>query len=542
MAPEHWRFQRILLRKDLDPKGEIQEAVLVKLGFGVQSVSSQSEETVRRIATELWEDLPHVAALLINNRYVDDLAKSTDSQEESRELANDTSAVLKSKLNMAIKGWSIAGLPPPEEVTKDGKSVDIGGHTWYTEADLFSNNIPPICLVKKQRGKLPDGVVPFDPKTMSLDDYVPQDLTRRMVTSTVAKVWDPLGKSAPVTLRLKHDLRRLIRECPEWDTVIPRDARSLWLQNFEIIEKMRGNLYPRCSRPIDALRKSGRVIICVDAAEWGMVVSAYIGWERESGKYSCSHLYGKGLLGPEQLTLAQKELHILSTGADISELLSNVLEDWIEEIIVVSDSEISLCWAIYETVELNQYNRVRVINIVSKLDLNNLYHVKGSENPADIGTRMKMITASDVEPGSIYLSGKDWMRLPRAEAIKTGAVRPVEDIKLSHDQKKVMKKGIVYDDFHEDDVIIGTLIVARVDTSKVAEREIEAAYPFSPLRRNFLSLVNITAYVLKPLKILRRIRLRSTQQPLVENNLDSSRFSILSYYSEQIVKPPPLLI
>ena len=539
LAPEHWRFQRILLRRDLDPNGDLLEAVLVKLGFGVQSVSSQSEETVRRVAKDLWQDYPDVAALLINHRYVDDLAKSTDSKEQSQLLAKQTSSILKSQLNMNIKGWSIAGFPPPADVTKDGVSVDIGGHIWYTEADLFTNNIPPICLEKKQRGKLPDGVLPYDPNTMKLEEYVPENLTRRMITSTVAKVWDPLGKNAPVTLRLKNDLRRLIRESPEWDEVVSKDARGLWLQNFAIIEDIRGNMYTRCNRPADALRKTCRVILVVDAAEWGMVVAAYVGWERKNGQYSCDHLYGKGLLGPEQLTLAQKELHILSTGADISELLSNVLEDWIEEVIIASDSEISLCWSIYETVKLNQYNRVRVINIVSKIDLENLYHVKGTENPADIGTRMKMITASDVEPGSIYLTGKPWMKLSRAEAIKTGILRPVEDIRLSHEQKKVMRKGIVYDSFDEDDTVIGTLLVARVDVSKVAEREVEAAYPYSPLLRNFLSLVDITALILKPIKILQKIRSNKSTQQGTRNNVDSNRFSITSYYSNKIVRPPP---
>ena len=188
-------------------------------------------------------------------------------------------------------------MPPPPEVTKDGVSVEIGGHIWYTESDLFSNNIPPICLVKKQRDKLPDGVSVYDPKTMSLDDYVPEILTRRMVTSSVAKIWDPLGKNTPVTLRLKHDLRRLIRECPEWDVAISQEARALWLQNFAIIEDIRSFMYVRCSKPADAVRKTCRLWLLVDAAEWGMVVSVYVGWQRKNGQYSCSHLFGKGLLG-----------------------------------------------------------------------------------------------------------------------------------------------------------------------------------------------------------------------------------------------------
>ena len=104
---------------------------------------------MRRVAKDLWQEYPDVAGLLINPRYVDDLAKSTDSKEQSQLLAKQTSSILKSRLSMDIKGWSIAGFPPPAEVTKDGVSVDIGGHIWYTEADLFTNNIPPICLEKK---------------------------------------------------------------------------------------------------------------------------------------------------------------------------------------------------------------------------------------------------------------------------------------------------------------------------------------------------------------------------------------------------------
>ena len=513
LVAEHWQYQRILLRENLDPEGKLLEAVLVKLAFGVQSVSAQSEETVKRVARELWDTFPKVAALLIRKRYVDDIAKSTNSTEESKKLTEETSRILKKKLNMEIKGWSFSGENPPPEVTKDGVSVDLGGHTWYTEIDVFTNNIPPICLIKKQRGKLPEGVFGFDPKTMKLEEYVPDDLTRRMCTSAVAKVWDILGKTTPVTLRLKHDLRRLISESPEWDTPLSSQARSLWIQNFGIIENIRGLVYIRCSKPKDALRTTCRLWIVVDAAEWGMIVTVYVGWERKGGGYSCSHLYGKGLLGPEALTLPQKELHILSVGADISELLSVMLEDWVEEILVAGDSEIALCWSTYETVKLSMYNRVRVVNIVSKLNLQNLFHIKGSENPADIGTRMKSVTAEDVQPGSDYLCGKSWMRLSKEDATKTGVIKPIDQIKLGHEQKKVLKKGIVFDSFEkDDDNVVAVLVAARVDVKKVAKREVETDYPFSPLARNFLSFVNITAIVLKTTKILKKMREKKTNQ------------------------------
>ena len=243
----------------------------------------------------------------------------------------------------------------------------------------------------------------------------------------------------------------------------------------------------------------------VDAAEWGMILTVYVGWERKDGSYSCSHLLGKGLLGPEALTLPQKELHVLSTGADVSQLLSVMLSDWVEEILIAGDSEIALSWVCYESVKLNLYNRVRVVNIISKISLDNLFHVKGSENPADIGTRMKGIKAEDVYPTSDYLCGKSWMLLSKDEVVKSGKIKPIDQIKLDHDQKRTLKKGIVFDSFEKDqEDIIGVLMTARIDQEKVALREVESGYLFSPLKRNFLSFVNVTALFRKAVRSFKK--------------------------------------
>ena len=536
LVPEHWCYQRILLRENLHPEGTLQEAVLVKLAFGVQSVSSQSEETVKMLAKDLWKDNPDVANLLTSKRYVDDLAKSSVSREISVKLTKDTSEILKSRLNMEIKGWTLSGMPPPGEVSKDGITVELGGHTWYPEADLFTLNIPPICFAKKQRGKLPAGEIVYNSKTMNLSDFVPSNLTRRMVTSAVAKVWDILGKTAPVTLRFKHDLRMLIKEAPEWDRPISPKARALWIQNLEEIDKLRGIVYPRCARPPDALRSTCRLWVLVDAAEWGMILTVYAGWERASGEYSCSHLYGKGLLGPEGLTLPQKELHVLSKGADVAELLSVVIEDWVEEVLIGGDSEIAICWVAYETVKLNQYNRVRVINITSKISLQNLFHIKGTENPADIGTRMRFITHEDVQPGSMYLCGRPWMRLSKEQAISQGFIKPIEDIKLAHEQKKVLKKGIVFESFEEDEDsdLFAVMVPARFDKGKIAERLAYSDYVFSPLTRNFLSFLEVIAIVHK-VKTWRKVE----SNPItIENSKIEPKFNAQIFYSDKVVKPP----
>ena len=131
---------------------------------------------------------------------------------------------------------------------------------------------------------------------MKIEEFVPQNLTRRMSSSSVAQQWDITGKIAPITLRLKHNIRKLIAESPEWDTFVYALARGLWIQNFDIMDRVRYFVYVQITRPSDACRTSCRLWIMVDAAEWGPMLTVYVGWQRESGSYSCAHLYAKSSL------------------------------------------------------------------------------------------------------------------------------------------------------------------------------------------------------------------------------------------------------
>ena len=68
-------------------------------------------------------------------------------------------------------------------------SVGFGGLLWYPEADTYSLNIPSLCFERKQRGKLPEGAFGFDPKDMSMEDYVPENLSR----SKLQEQWQESG-------------------------------------------------------------------------------------------------------------------------------------------------------------------------------------------------------------------------------------------------------------------------------------------------------------------------------------------------------------
>ena len=292
----------------------------------------------------------------------------------------------------------------------------------------------------------------------------------------------------------------------------------------------------RSSIPSDALSSKARLLLLCDAADIGIVLAAYVGYPRPGGVWSCDLLFGKGLLAQENWTIPLKELHGLSALSNLKVILENSLSNWVDSIHAFSDSEIAICWSVYERTKLTTFVRNRVINIRTKLGLDILHHVDGKENPTDVGTRPELTSAESVQPGSVWLAGKEWMKLSIEKAKDNGVIKTVEDIKLTNDKKKTFKEGIAFDTF--DEVEQGFFAVARLekeDKVRIAKRQAFSHYLFDPLKRSFKSCVRITALViLAKVKWMKRLVTRKIERGEVPESelkkLDytAPRFSVFS--------------
>ena len=486
LEEESWPFQKLILREDLNPNGRLIKAVITSAIFGVCSSGGQSEEVCRLLSDLVKKEHPLVSKLLLKARYVDDILKSMKNLEEAVELMKETETVLK-KIGMNIKGYSMSGQNPPEELTEDGVSVSLTGMTWFPSVDSFKLNISNLHFGKKKRGRYIDLDVFDMDKHGNIENFVENKvITRRNCTSVIARIYDLCGKVAPLTLRFKHDLRRLIEENPEWDDPISARQRFRWIQNFKIIQDLRDIMYFRCPIPSNALSLKGRIWILCDAADGGVMVGAYIGFPIPENRWSCSNLLGKGLLAPEEWTIPKKELQALFTASNVKVIIERSCGDWIDEILVGGDSEIALAWCIYENVKLNVFHRNRVNNIRSKLSLDQLHHVQGPENPTDTGTRPDAVNVQSILPGSEWLSGKEWMRKSHEEALAEGVIKSVKDNKL----------GVIFDTFDTDENNVAVAMVNTIDLQKIAEREAFSEYIFPPLKRSFRPTVRIISLVI----------------------------------------------
>ena len=93
LVASQWNLQRILYRKNLDPKGEVLEAVIKTLIWGIKSVSGQSECSILKLAEFIKDKNPRLYDLLLNCRFCDDLENCAASIEELKHLTSDADGV-----------------------------------------------------------------------------------------------------------------------------------------------------------------------------------------------------------------------------------------------------------------------------------------------------------------------------------------------------------------------------------------------------------------------------------------------------------------
>ena len=406
LVPTQWNLQRFLYRKDMDINNPVLEGCIMTLIYGVKSVSAQSEYAIKLLADLVREEFPKVSTLLEDGRYVDDQGESKSTKEECYELIEQSNKSF-NMVGLKAKQWTVSGEIPADTVSKDGASLDVGGLKWFPVLDALETKIPPLHFGSKNRGRLSSKVKIFDGTNLSpqnllskLDEFTPSSLTRRMVASKRASIFDVVGNLAVLLIRSSVLLRATVKSTNNWDDVMSADLRSKWLKEFLLWEKLRGLQFDRAIMPHDAVDSKMRVIVAADAAQPAMVIGSWGGFRKLDGSWSCQLILGRALLTAEDSTIPKSELTALTAGSNMSWLVKNSLKECVDEVILISDSVIALCWTSSDKKQLSLFHRNRVLQIRRMIGLDQIYHVDTNHNPSDVGTRPDAVTIDDVSQNS----------------------------------------------------------------------------------------------------------------------------------------------
>ena len=228
LQPAQWNLQRILYKKDLNPSAPVQQACVTTLIYGVKSVAGQTEHAFEEIAEQIKDEKPKVAKLLTSGRYCDNLLDSAASLHEVQHLAAETTEVL-DRLNLPTKGFSFSSENPQQQETLDGISIDVSGMRWCTLIDSIEVKVPSLHFGKHVRGRVVATEFFEKGDFAKMNTFVPENLTRRMVVSKRAALYDPLGKFEPIKAMLKIHEREVVLATTGWDDSISNDLRIKWV-------------------------------------------------------------------------------------------------------------------------------------------------------------------------------------------------------------------------------------------------------------------------------------------------------------------------
>jgi len=144
-----------------------------------------------------------------------------------------------------------------------------------------------------------------------MEKFVPSKLTKRTITSIFMGIYDLRGLLAPLTGRLKRDLRDILVATPQWDHAVDSISRSKWVKNFLDVERLRVMKFTRPRMPIDAKNSKMRLWILVDASKQLIVIWAAVGFKRTNGEWSVAFLVARCLLVPKDMTIPRAEMEAL---------------------------------------------------------------------------------------------------------------------------------------------------------------------------------------------------------------------------------------
>ena len=270
-----------------------------------------------------------------------------------------------------------------------------------------------------------------------VDSLKSVQMTKRILLGLTNSFGDFLGIASPYTIRLKLNMKKLFEvDIPlGWDDDIPQELRDKWVEL--VVEALVAEFmsFGRSTRPANAI--GGPTVVGFgDGAFAAFAAVIYLVWEVScqlgedcDGHFSSAILCAKCKVTPLRgFTIPRSEL---SGGVLVSRLVLAVvkalskLEEKPVNSIILLDSMCTISTLEENARKLKPFFHNRRGEILNNMDqirnfcpIENLHHVSGKLNPADIATRGNS-RIEDIGPDSFWQTGPDFLCSPRSKWLVT---------------------------------------------------------------------------------------------------------------------------
>ena len=172
-----------------------------------------------------------------------------------------------------------------------------------------------------------------------------QPLTKRVLVSSIAKVFDVLGWFSPTIIKMKILIQRVWELCIDWDEIVPPEVESIWTQWKSELPSLYNKSLSRCYFPHSFQLKSVQLHGFSDASENAYSGVVYLRMVDSFNHIHISLVMSKTKVSPiKRLSIPRLEL----CGAQVLSRLLNhikgILQVPLSNIFAWTDSTIVLNW------------------------------------------------------------------------------------------------------------------------------------------------------------------------------------------------------
>lgn len=352
------------------PDAPVEEAELNTVTYGLAPSAFLAVRVLHQLVHDEGSPFPLASEAILHQTYVDDIITGANDIDSALALRHQLKQLL-ALGGFELRKWSsshpilLRDLPSEhlESVmlfNDEDKSLKILGLHWEPTSDRF--------LFQAQ---------PFQ-----------ASCTKRNMLSFIARVFDPNGLIAPVTIAFKILIQKIWLAKLDWDQTVTVELESEWNQLINGLHLISSVSFPRCVVPED---KAGEIHLVgfADASSSAYASVIYICFEGNNRRQSFLWKAKTRVAPLKTITIPRLEL---CAALLLVDLLNSVLAIKyprpISSIRLFSDSEIVLNWLQTPPHLLKTFVSHRVAHIVDKSPTSTIWsHISSELNPSDMASR-----------------------------------------------------------------------------------------------------------------------------------------------------------
>ncbi|XP_055714253.1 uncharacterized protein LOC129808500 [Phlebotomus papatasi] len=386
---EDQSMQRILWRES--SQESIKTYLLETVTYGTACAPFLAVRCLQQLSVEEEQKFPLAAVTAQRDFYVDDVLTGSSDVTTAQELQQQLHNMLQSG-GFMLKKWASNSTEAlehvPVEDQETSSSLDLDSEGTIKTLGMHWN--------------------PFTDEFRFTTTEFNSTITKRSILSDIARIYDPLGILAAVTISAKILLQSLWKVKMDWDTELSSGIQKKWQQyQVNIYSVVTQITIPRQFTSFQSVSDVQLIAFCA-ASEEAFAASVYVCTVDNQGQRCSRLLCAKTKVAPlKEVSNSRLQLCSAVLLANLLKKVQSALTVQVSDILAFTSSMLVLNWVSEDPSMWQTFVKNRVTVIQSVVSSSQWHFVAPRENPAELAARG--VPASELTEYSIWWQGPTWL-------------------------------------------------------------------------------------------------------------------------------------